>query len=256
MTDAPKRRPGKQGTTKAERAKLPVCGAKHNKRPGTCQRPAGWGTDHPGEGRCKLHGGTAQKPSARYTVVNASPTLKEAIAQQQADPDPLNLLHDLTLMRALLQDYVGRHSQLTEAIIAWHASHTTGYLEAVALWREQLALYLEAVHAGHSEPEMPPPAPPIPEHFENKPRQLPDLANAVGLLDKIGGMVERIQKREADRSISLADMDRVLSELGFKAVLALKEVIPDDADLQTFNPAELRRELGRALQRHWGTVRY
>jgi hypothetical protein len=22
-----------------------------------CRRPAGWGTDHPGAGRCKLHGG-------------------------------------------------------------------------------------------------------------------------------------------------------------------------------------------------------
>ncbi|WP_019586682.1 hypothetical protein [Deinococcus apachensis] len=101
------------------------------------------------------------------------------------------------------------------------------------------------------------PAPhPIPEAFENKPRQLPDLASAVGLLDKIGGMVERIQKREGERSISLADMDRVLSELGFKAELALKEVIPDDAVLQTFEPAALRRELGRALTRHWATVRY
>jgi len=33
-----------------------VCGGKT--RSGTpCQQPAGWGTDHPGEGRCKLHGG-------------------------------------------------------------------------------------------------------------------------------------------------------------------------------------------------------
>lgn len=33
-----------------------ICRAKT--RAGTpCQLPAGWGTDHPGEGRCKLHGG-------------------------------------------------------------------------------------------------------------------------------------------------------------------------------------------------------
>jgi hypothetical protein len=35
-----------------------ICGA--TKRDGTddaCQLPAGWGTDHTGEGRCKLHGG-------------------------------------------------------------------------------------------------------------------------------------------------------------------------------------------------------
>jgi hypothetical protein len=37
------------------------CGAKT--RSGTpCQLPAGWGTDHPGEGRCKLHGGCSPGP--------------------------------------------------------------------------------------------------------------------------------------------------------------------------------------------------
>lgn len=40
----------------------PVCGA--TTRAGhPCQRPAGWGTDHVGFKRCKLHGGTA--PSGR-----------------------------------------------------------------------------------------------------------------------------------------------------------------------------------------------
>ena len=34
------------------------CGAKT--RAGTpCQQPAGWGTEHPGTGRCKLHGGAS-----------------------------------------------------------------------------------------------------------------------------------------------------------------------------------------------------
>ena len=37
------------------------CGAKT--RAGTpCRRPAGWGTDHVGEGRCKLHGGKSTGP--------------------------------------------------------------------------------------------------------------------------------------------------------------------------------------------------
>jgi len=40
----------------------PTCGAnaKQSKKP--CKRPAGWGTDHPGEGRCKLHGGSSTGP--------------------------------------------------------------------------------------------------------------------------------------------------------------------------------------------------
>lgn len=256
MTDAPKRKPGKQGTTKAERSRLPTCGARRNKTGALCKRPAGWGTDHPGEGKCKLHGGVGQKPSTRYQLANASPTLQQAIEQQQTDPDPLNLLPDLLLARALLSDGIERHSQATAAIIAWHASHTSGFEEAVTLWREQLAQYLEAVQQGHSEPEMGPPPPPIPEAFENKPRQLPDLAAFITLIDRVTGIVERIQKREGERSITLAEVDRVLNELGMKTVLALREVISDDADLSTIQPAELRAELAGAIERHSRAVRY
>lgn len=32
------------------------CGAR-TRQGGTCRKPAGWGTDHPGVGRCRLHGG-------------------------------------------------------------------------------------------------------------------------------------------------------------------------------------------------------
>jgi hypothetical protein len=33
------------------------CGGPRKHGAGPCGRPAGWGTDHPGTGRCKLHGG-------------------------------------------------------------------------------------------------------------------------------------------------------------------------------------------------------
>ncbi len=256
MTDPPKRKPGKRPTTRVDRGKLPLCGASHNKRSGTCKRPAGWGTDHPGEGKCKLHGGIGQKPSTRYQLTNASPTLRESIQQQQADPDPLNLLPDLLLARSVLHEAIERHSATNAALIAWHASYTSGYQEAEALWREQLALYLEAVQQGHSEPAMGPPPPPLPEAFENKPKQLPDLAQFITLIDRVTGIVERIQKREQERSISLSEVDRILNELGLKTILAFREVIADDADLSTYTPAELRSELAGALDRHSRSVRY
>lgn len=52
------------------------CGGKKRQAPfGPCTRPHGWGTDHPGIGRCKLHGGStpdhnkaAQKEQARRDV--------------------------------------------------------------------------------------------------------------------------------------------------------------------------------------------
>lgn len=43
---------------------LPKCGAKKHQGTGTCTRPAGWGTTHPGTGRCKLHGGSTPQHRA------------------------------------------------------------------------------------------------------------------------------------------------------------------------------------------------
>lgn len=54
----------------ASDAPRPKCGA--TKRSGSeCGRPAGWGTDHVGRGRCKLHGG-------------CTPNQKKAVARQDA----------------------------------------------------------------------------------------------------------------------------------------------------------------------------
>lgn len=45
------------------------CGAKKRQGEGTCKRPAGWGTEHPGTGRCKLHGGNNRsKPGNKNAV--------------------------------------------------------------------------------------------------------------------------------------------------------------------------------------------
>lgn len=52
------------------------CGAKKRKGGGSCGQTAGWGTDHPGVGPCKLHGGAtrahvtaARNERARQAVV-------------------------------------------------------------------------------------------------------------------------------------------------------------------------------------------
>jgi len=48
----------------------PECGGRtHQEDKHPCHRPAGWGTDHPGTGKCKLHGGCARgKPGNRNAV--------------------------------------------------------------------------------------------------------------------------------------------------------------------------------------------
>ena len=54
----------------------PKCGARKKQSEGNCARPAGWGTDHPGYGKCKLHGGCV--PSGRKAA------LEQAIQAQAA----------------------------------------------------------------------------------------------------------------------------------------------------------------------------
>lgn len=65
----------------------PACGAVME-RGGTCPRPAGFGTDHPGTGCCKRHGG--QYPSHLKTA--GSNELKTLLEEPDADIDPATAL--------------------------------------------------------------------------------------------------------------------------------------------------------------------
>ena len=66
-----------------------TCGARKKQGPGTCTRPAGWGTDHPGFGQCKLHGGSTQsgtKAAAERQAIAAVETygLPREVAPHEA----------------------------------------------------------------------------------------------------------------------------------------------------------------------------
>lgn len=46
--------------TSAVEVRSPLCGSKRKRIDAPCTRPAGWGTDHPGYGACKMHGGSTR----------------------------------------------------------------------------------------------------------------------------------------------------------------------------------------------------
>ncbi len=73
--------------------KFDICRAKT--RAGTpCKRPAGWGTDHPGTGRCKLHGGKSTGPPSNNK--NAVKTGEhEAIWFDALDEEEKNLVQGI-----------------------------------------------------------------------------------------------------------------------------------------------------------------
>lgn len=95
------------------------------KAPGVlCENRAGMGTDHPGEGRCSRHGGSALKgidhpnfkhgQRSRYASV-----LKTQLAEHYAaleDDDAFDIAAELRLQRALLLDYMqAKDSSITAA---------------------------------------------------------------------------------------------------------------------------------------------
>lgn len=93
--------PGQPGNPKPYR----TCGARTRGDDAIydqCARPAGWGTDHPGAGRCKLHGGS--RNPGRYSPLWRGRMQEIARAALEADPDsdPLDLLAELEVQRVIL----------------------------------------------------------------------------------------------------------------------------------------------------------
>ena len=85
-------------------------GGRTNRAKKPCRRPAGWGTDHPGKGKCKLHGGSAKgRPPihGRYSVKHRR-SLQNKMQEFLEDPAPANLMHELAVQRAFLQDFLGK----------------------------------------------------------------------------------------------------------------------------------------------------
>src|SRR5205823_12761118 len=79
------------------------CGARKRQpnHPGeTCRRPAGWGTWHPGVGRCKLHGGARGYKHGRYSKL-AHQHLLPDVRQRMADYSMRTLY---TILRARIFD--------------------------------------------------------------------------------------------------------------------------------------------------------
>ena len=151
------------------------CGAR-TRSGGHCLKPSGWGTDHVGQGRCRLHGGATPITSGRYSKVQRE-RVRELIEQFEADPDPLNILPELAAARALFQDFVERYDEWRDALLAWHESYQADGGAA-------------------------------------KPRQILDIADAHRLLSEVTKIAKRIEDIRAQSAISRADFYRVMTEMG------------------------------------------
>lgn len=230
----------------------PLCGARKrgegkDEGGGRCRMPAGHRTDHPGEGRCWLHGGRSQKIHGRYSSIE-SPRIKELLEEQENDPDPSNLLPEVKLLRALAVDYINRYEDFVDATQTWHNRHTEKYLAALEKWRREVSQALaeqgETISAVY-EVEIEPP--PDPKNFtEAMPRRVPDITQVAQLVDRISATVERMEKISQQDYITIEVLEHVLNVLGDELTKAAVEEVVD---------ANIRARFVKNFERRWGSVR-
>ena len=154
-------------------------------------------------GRCRMHGGTGGRPieHGRYSKKVTRPRIAELLRHFAEDPEPLNLLQEVHLLRSLVLDYIERYDEFTDALVAWNESFK-------------------------GERENP------------KPVRVLDVADAAGLVDRVGRMVERIEKIRAENAVSQRDLVRVLEEYARVVKLHVED----------------EKALGR-ISRDWASIR-
>jgi hypothetical protein len=78
---------------------------------GLCELPAGWGTDHSGQGRCKLHGGASPVKHGLYSKYS-NHRLSEKIEKLKDADDLLDLRNTVALQQSLILDLMDDTDEL------------------------------------------------------------------------------------------------------------------------------------------------
>jgi hypothetical protein len=192
------------------------CDSKLRNKDKTCRQTAGNRTDHPGVGRCWLHGGLNQKidltdPKNRYLIMKQG-RIRDLIEAFAEDTNPLDLSHEVMVLRALLLDLMERWESIygvDGALLAWH----------------------ESFHTGDGPP---------------KPRQLPDFSSVSSVADRVGAMVDRIVKHKAEGAITMATLSKLLEKFGVETAQAVSEM-----KLEPESEAKLLTD----IETRWNNVR-
>lgn len=126
------------------------CGAKRTRSEGTCTRPAGWGTDHPGYGSCKWHAGSTPNGRAAARVMMARDSLERlGVAAPLAPVSPVELLSDLVDQAGAIVTYLREQVAALPAVLTADGTHPLVRLygqerdRAARVAKEATALNLE-----------------------------------------------------------------------------------------------------------------
>lgn len=239
------------GTEKKETKR---CGAT-TRDGGTCKLKAGQGTDHPGYGTCKFHGGNTRShkvAAAREAAQRETPIeemiegedLQELIAKIKARGDITDLSEELALARAVAVNYVNRADDLERALLRWSASWdkdwqtlTAGLIEEIRIaemeedWERYGKLIAKV---------------PDPLRFLDRPKKVTDVSDAVRLLKDVASIVNTIVQHQEAGSIPARDVEVLLVEIANATQRTVREHV---ADVST------RAGLLAALERAFAEIR-
>lgn len=144
-----------------------------------CKNPAGKGTSHVGKGACYLHGGLKKDGTDKrlrsgiYSTVSDT-RLASILDELEHVENPLDVIPELNLARAILVDWTERYSELREAVLTWNRTRAP----------------------------------------EDRPAKVPEIAQLQPLLEAVSRIVYRIERAQSDRYIPRAQFYRVMMAMG------------------------------------------
>lgn len=108
-----------------------------------CRNSAGTRTDHPGEGRCRWHGGVMEsraKGVSRRRYKSRSLTVGKIIEDLEQDQNPLDILQEIQIARALLQQHLEENDEPNPVIVLQYTSEITRMVERVFSMRSKMTI--------------------------------------------------------------------------------------------------------------------
>lgn len=184
-----------------------------------CRQPAGKRTEHLGEGRCWLHGGSPRITHGKYSRLKRT-DLADAIAEQEENPAIYDTTGEIAGLRAIIIDYINRYDDITQMLEHWHLSFHASMPSPLLLDNldELLSQFTNMVGADiiktHPQYKI------VREWYNTnlkvapKPTKLVDIGEVYKMLGEVTKMVERVGKLNSSNAVSRRDFVRIMTEIG------------------------------------------
>lgn len=220
------------------------CGAQTRSN-GPCKKVKGDGTVHPGEGRCKLHGGLQKNDGrliggGRYSTVRQNTRLHAILSDHRKyGPDTTKLDDELAIARGILAEALERHDEFERMLVDWHESYTGKFraefneLQRLLQSREPQEIAASIKRLREIMLSMPP-----------KPTKVPDKADLVKVINAIGGLVEKIHNMSSSHQVPLTVIFQLQRDMALQMMNVAGSFLTAD-DVVRF---------GEEVARRWGQI--